>query len=370
MLLVVCIAVAVAVFATATNLNNSTKRVKINKTFGNNCDIGINLTYMNKIENFDNIFSIIAKGRKVEDKTKSDVRITTGFADTNALDNYIKLRGYNSNQEFLSENGYVSLYYQIKDKKYYLLQNKNTHPYSWNLLIENNGNFEFIKLSDITNDDNSKIPNLSFSKKVEYVDGKIRFYLDNGIYIVDINNKVEHKKINLNEIFYNISKKYALTLYSTKIEYNDDHFFIIAKDKKNKSYLINYDINKNTSTILPLNYDAQEITVVQKEIKVISVERNNIYLEEYNINENTITINKLYSGERFSSESFIHDLHCSVISYNNKLALSLSSECSKSGVNTYVFCFDIDNQYKLQSYNDYLMSDDNFMLYGIQMYIY
>ena len=197
----------VAVFTATVNYISSMEEVNVKQILGNNQIISANITYMNIEEGFESSFTVNCSQQGIIKKEKSDVRVTTGFCDTQKLDEYIVKQGYSNNFEFLQEKGYVWLYYYFKGKNYYLLQNTVTKPYCWNLLISQNDTHKLIKLSDINlEQSNTEYPEISFAKKVEYINGKVRFYLDNGIYIIDENENIEYIPINLNEIFYKITK--------------------------------------------------------------------------------------------------------------------------------------------------------------------
>ena len=270
----------VAVLAATVIYSKTKEVVKYEDVFGSNDNLGINITYMNMEEDFDSSFSIECSKDGIKNKSKRDVRVTTGFCDTSELDNYLLSIGYETNTKFLEENGYVSLYYQYKDKKYYLLQNIVSEPYCWNLVICNNGNYKFIKLSDIVINNNSTYPDLSFSKKVEFIDGKVRFYLNNGIYSLDLNDNVSYNKLNLNEVFFNITKKFDYEIFASRIEFCNGSFYVVCRDKENIYYLVRYEKSTKKISKYKLSYNAQDITCINNVISIVSFTKNNIYIEK------------------------------------------------------------------------------------------
>lgn len=361
---VVCI-IAVVLTTTAINLfNNKTiEDVVITNSKGKSNSIALNLTYMHNIETFDNTFTVIADNT-VKQKEESDVRVTTGFAAPKPIYDYVYKNGYKDILQFRKEKGNVSMYYQYKNKKYYLLQNVTTKPYCWNLLIDNEGNYNLIELCKIAEPNNSNSSRLSFAKKIEVINNKIRFYVESGIYTVDNNNNISVNKLDLNTIFANISKEYNIKYSSLQIEYLDDYFYVLGKDD-NKSYLICYNVKENTSILVPLNHIAQDITIINGKIAVISVRKNRLYIEEY---DEIIDCKSVDEINEFKPINFAIGLYCKTLVDNNTISITLSGDPEISNNKTYFITLDLESL-RLINYKEYTLKKDDYMLYGVQMYV-
>lgn len=345
--------------------------VKLTKSIGEKDIVETSLTYISKKTSFDDIFTCYINNEKLENKVIPNIKTTLGFADVTSLDKYAISNGYKENPEsFLKEYGYVYLYYKHKESEYYLLQNKSKKPnVVWNVLIKRGGDYELVNLcNDIqAYDERGNYHNAIFAKKVEYKDDKIYFYLSNGIYALDENNNIEVKEINLNKIFSQIESKVKYTkLYTTKIEYIEDCFYVLCKDET-KYYLIQYDIENEEVLFVPLNYNAQNITVINQNVMIISTEKNKVYLETYNKSRNESTIREIMSINKHKLCDIRLDGINPIIVYENTISFALSGDFKKQE-KTYTVTIEKESL-NLLNFREYTSNSQKYYIYGISMYV-
>ena len=362
-IIVIIAVIAVAITATIF-INNYTKDSNLIKEFSPCDKVGINITYFHDIETYKNTFTKVIMGSSVSEKENGDAKITVGFADTYLLDQYVSQMEYASLQDFLKDNGYLTLYYNFKGTHYYLLRNTTTLPYSWNLLIASKNDFKFVQLSTI---DPQKIES-AYAKKVEYFDGAIRFYLGCGIYSVDSKGNVDVTEINLDNAFRNIYEETKFNLLASRIEFYNNTFYVLATDETNRSYLIKYDTISCECKTFQLQYLAQDIVIHKNNICVLSMNNDKIYLETFDYLSDTIkvrefeAINKLKLG-KLSKRSL-----WSSLSYDGSLFFTFSTDIESDVKSTYLFNIDTNN-FDILSANSYSMTDRNFNIYGLYFYI-
>lgn len=345
--------------------------VKLTKSIGKSDIVETSLTYISKETAFNDIFTCYLNNKKLENKAIPNVKTTLGVADVTSLDKYAISNGYKENPEsFLKEYGYVYLYYKHKDSEYYLLQNKSKKSnVVWNVLIKRGGNYELVNLcNDIEADDGgSSYHNAVFAKKVEYKDDKIYFYLSNGVYALDENNKIEVKEINLNKIFSQIESKVKYTkLYTTKIEYIENCFYVLCKDEV-RYYLIQYNIENEEVLSVPLNYNPQNITVINQNVVVISTEKNSVYFETYNKSGNEVVIREIVSINEHKLCDIRPDGISPIIVYENTISFALSGDF-KMKEKTYTFTIDKESL-NLLNCKEYTTNSQKYYIYGISMYV-
>lgn len=331
---------------------------------------GVSITYMNTIKTFDDIITFACYGETMSEKENADTRITLGFADASPFLKYIEEIGEDV-ENFLIKKGYVYLYYQFHDIKYYLLQNKIEDGVEWNLVILDGSNNRIVRLADIKykNDVQEGYSNLSFAKKVEQRDSKVYFYLNDGIFVLDEKDNIDIFECNLIKIFTKIEEENNnLKINGSKISYIDNKLYVLCQTlNDNKHCIISFNINTNTFDIIPTSHTAHNIEVIDNKVIVISTDDRKVYIETYNENSKSY-MPITFIGNNKKTDIIDVDTSCKTIVFKNRLFISLlkDSDTEKQSI----FTFTVDTKtFAVKEFMEYEINNSEYFFYGIILFV-
>ena len=339
---------------------NSNHNIKLTFNKGNIGNAKINITYTNKQDPFNDVFSYTISNLGINVSTEDNIRCTSGFANVEPLMKFLKQNNYNEN-DFTKKVGSLYMYRNYEGKNYYLLLNINTLPYCWNLIVENSGEYKLIKVIEVNkNTDND----YRFAVNIENINDRIYLYLDSGLYAINSDYSVECvKEWNLNRIFLEICND-GIRTHNTQIKYLDNNLYLLASAEGYKEYyLVKYNISENSFEKFKTKHSAQGIITLNDNISIISVDENRVFIETYSSKLKCKEINDIsdLNLNHFTKNTILNKI--SII--DGKLYILLSS-IKEIEPRTYIFCLDSIN-FNLLGIKEITLKNIDYIIYGISI---
>ena len=336
--------------------------VIITKTIGNIQNTNINITYCGKENPFDDMLSYGINGSNVNEINNHNVRCSVGFADIVPIDEYV-LKNNITSEEFCQKYGFLYMYTSNKGKNYYLLQDTFGNSPCWNLLIEDSGKWDFIKLC---NTEKETQDSFRFALKMEFKEDDLYIYLDSCLCIVNNKNEISIINWNLNELFLEICNQDIRT-HNSKVKYIDGNLYLIASTEKYKDYfVIKYDTKNRYIQKYKTNHSAQEVLEFDNEVIIISINENKIFLEKFS--DNSLKCAEISSVTKLNLEHFKKNTSLTeVIEYGTGFYLALAN-ADDSNPKNYIFNISYNNL-ELIGFKEIKLINKNYNLYGINFFI-
>lgn len=352
--------IALVFFCTENKKANS-QDVVITREVGNVDNTILNITYCGKENPFEDMLSYSIVDSNVKNIDTHNVRCTSGFANVVPIENYIANNDMTTS-DFCQKYGvlYMSLYHD--EKNYYLCQNIFSNPNCWNLLVEENGTWNFIKLCDMEDETEESF---RFALKMQFEGKKLYIYLDSGLCIVDSNYEVSIQKWNINKLFWEICNQ-DIRPHNTKVQYIDGYLYFLASSNKYKDYfVIKYNISKEEIQKYKTNYSAQEILNVNNNIVILSINENKVFLEKFY--NNSIEYQEISEITDLKLENFKKNTPLTkIINYGEGFYLTLTN-ADDSNPKNYIFNINYKDL-ELLGFEEVVLKNRNYNLYGISFY--
>lgn len=336
--------------------------IKVTNKIGSIDNVNLNITYCGKENPFENMLTYSVFNSNIKSVSSHNVRCTYGFANVEPINNYINKSGITSS-DFCKKYGslYMSVY--NKGQNYYLFQNVFNDPNCWNLIIEKNGNLEFIKLCDI---EKNKEDSFRFAVRMEFKGEYLHIYLDTGLCIVNSKHEVNIQKWDLNKFFGKVCNQ-DIRPHNSKVQYFDGCLYLLGSSEEYKDYfIIKYNISQEKIQKYKTNYSAQEIFEMNNNIVVLSLDDNKIFLET--ICNNSVMCQEIKGITNLNLESFKKNTSLTkIINYDRGFYLTLANS-DDSNPKNYIFNISYDNS-ELIGFKEVTLYNKNYNLYGISFFL-
>lgn len=173
----------------------------------------------------------------------------------------------------------------------------------------------------------------------------------------------------MNKIFSKIENETNLEIFSTKITYLNNKFYVICKNVNNKYFIIQYNLKNSSIKSIEIDYFGQDIISDGERVYILSTSKNKIYIKVFNETLNLFENNEIGNIEIDNLDEFDTNLlYSKFMSYNNMLLFSLGNDIKFNDRKIYIFDVDKGN-YNLIGMKEFSLKDKSYSIYGNNLYV-